>query len=129
MCCCTNSCMLPCPPKTGHKKGFGALAGQLGLERPWTATTPSDECREWLDSLTADIGLYPHEPISPKSMEKKKQTTRLIKLMCPCGRILRGARKTVEQGPVVCGVCESPFEVEEAESEEPEEPEEPEDTE
>lgn len=108
------------PPKTGHKKPFGALAGQLGLQRPWTSTSPSDECAEWLDSLTADVGLYPHEPIAPREAGEKKQSTRMIKLMCGCGRILRGARKTVEAGPVVCGVCQAPFEVQEPEEEQEE---------
>lgn len=97
------------PTGSGHKKPFISLAKALGLCKPWTATTPSDECREWLESLVADIGPYPHDALAVQMQKEKPQATRLLKLECGCGRILRGAKKTIDLGPIVCGVCMGPF--------------------
>ena len=44
-----------------------------------------------------------------KVKREKKQTTRLILLECDCGRKLRGAKTTFEEGPIICGKCNSEF--------------------
>jgi hypothetical protein len=102
----------------GHKGEFVRVARALGLAGKPTATTAGPELAVQLATLVAEIGPYPHMPINAVELTKKKQGTRLIKLECPCGRILRAARTTIEAGPINCGVCNGAFEAPEADGEE-----------
>jgi hypothetical protein len=38
----------------------------------------------------------------------------LLGAVCGCGRILRVARATFEGGPILCGKCGKPFDLEES---------------
>jgi hypothetical protein len=37
----------------------------------------------------------------------------LLACTCPCGRKLRASRTTLQEAPIVCGLCAHPFEPEE----------------
>jgi hypothetical protein len=91
----------------GHKGAFVRAAKAVGLTGKMTATVPGVDLLTRLNALLGDLGPYPHPALA--DVETKKKGSRLLKLECPCGRILRGARETVEAGPVVCGVCEQAF--------------------
>ena len=45
------------------------------------------------------------------------RTTRLCKIECSCGRIARVSKAVYEQGPIVCGLCGSAFEMSEKDEE------------
>ena len=92
-------------PKAGHKAPFKRRALELGLTGKMTATTVSDGLRDRLNSLP-----FPPQPVLPiDPSAHKKQGTRLIKLECECGRILRVSRKVGEEGGIICGLCDSIF--------------------
>lgn len=96
------------PVGTGHRKAFSQLAKRVGLEKPWTATTASKELKAKIDGwLKSELRPWPggHLVVVPK--EKGRQ----LKASCECGRILRMAKATFEAGPLLCGNCDSAFEM------------------
>ena len=92
-------------PGEGHRKAFSQLAKRVGLMKPWTATTPGDELKEKLTAIAKRLPPWPKGTVIPVAKQKGRQ----MKAQCRCGRILRGAKKTLDQGPIVCGLCESEF--------------------
>lgn len=69
-------------PEAGHNKTFAAAARKLGLDGPPKQTIASDSLRERLQRLIDErLGVYPHPALSP-TLQEKKQTTRLIKVVC-----------------------------------------------
>jgi len=85
-------------PGCGHRGLFAKLCNRCDLLKPYTATTPSAELCDRLDVLAAALGPYPHAQMSP-SLIGHKQTTRLLKAICPdgCGYTFRITRKHVEE--------------------------------
>ena len=65
----------------GHKKPFRDIAKKIGLEGKMTSTHAGEKLTETLQEIVKDIGEYPHEEL--KFENKKKQTTRMIKVYCP----------------------------------------------
>lgn len=81
----------------GHKGNFRKCATALGLTGKMTATVAGPELRTKLDTLTAEIGAYPHGALNPAE-GIKKQSTRLIKVECPeCGCKARMSRKALDE--------------------------------
>ena len=100
----------------GHKGKFCRLAKALGLEGKMTATHASKELALHLQQLTEAIGPYPHAELT-HSNAAKKQSCRLLKVVCECGCVVRMTRKWLDEvGPPTCG-CGSAM-VEEADEEE-----------
>jgi hypothetical protein len=100
------------PPKTGHKAAFAKLAADLGLEKPWKATTAGPELLKHLKALAHDLGPYPHAALSPTELERKKQSTRLLKVECgDCEAVYRitakWANAAAERKGLLCPVCGS----------------------
>lgn len=87
-----------------HGKDFKAVAAAIGLEGKMEATTAGPELLGQLYVIAKTLGKYPHAILTPT--DKKKQSTRLIKLQCPdCDYIVRATRKHLdEKGPVICPV-------------------------
>ena len=90
-----------------HRRGFKRLATALGLEGKMTATTCSASLRTRLDAVAAEIGPYPHAVL--RLAPKVKKGSRLKLAECSCGRKLRLSRKAYAEGEITCGVCDTPF--------------------
>lgn len=90
--------------QSGHKGAFIELAKKVGLERPWTATTPGEELTLKLKAMLEELGPYPHVPLEPLMVQKKVQSTRMLKFTCEeSGYIVRTTSKWVlEIGMPVC---------------------------
>jgi hypothetical protein len=92
-----------------HKGPFLRCARDLGLEGKATATFAGAAFAEFARGLEKEIGAYPHVGLVPV-MEKKTQTTRMIKLEAACcGYVVRAARKWLDEGMPSCP-CGNPFE-------------------
>lgn len=86
----------------GHRKDFSTLAAKVGLDKPWKSTTATTEFREWLKDLAKRLGKYDHSAIN-SSDRGPKQTTRLIKVVCPdCGYTIRVTQKWIDEGFTSC---------------------------
>jgi hypothetical protein len=90
----------------GHRKEFSRACKRLGFEGKPTQAEPSDEAwGPFFEVVVAELGEYPHATLSVNN--KKKQSTRMIKVACPCGCNVRMTRKWIEEvGPPVCGCGE-----------------------
>lgn len=69
----------------GHGPEFKRIAKALGLEGKMTATTAGPRWHEWADPIIAHLGPFPGATLKEGSElkgGKKKQTTRMIKVMC-----------------------------------------------
>lgn len=85
-----------------HRGPFVTVARNLGLNSPWTATSPGLELTLTLEELIETIGEYPHSKLTP-SIERKVQTTRQLKVECPeCGCIVRMTRQWIDKGLPTC---------------------------
>ncbi len=112
----------------GHRAPFSKCAKRVGLLKPWTTTTASDDLKITLAGWLKILGTYPHAALGvrygvtpdgkvdktiillPKS-SNPSQKTRMIKLECgECGCIIRTSNKwLVEYGqawPCPCGIGE-----------------------
>ena len=88
--------------KNGHKGPFRKMALAIGLQGKMTATTSGPELTEKLKSILSELGPYPHAALNLK--DRKKQTTRMVKMLCDCGFIARASRSAIEQaGYPTCG--------------------------
>jgi hypothetical protein len=98
-----------------HNRRYAALADELGITvahvEPigWSATSVPTETvtryRPTLDRLEDALVLW-------RRAEHQDRTTRppsTLACACACGRRIRLARSTLEQGAIVCGVCVEPF--------------------
>lgn len=69
----------------GHKGAFVKGAKAVGLTGPWTATGETEELKAKLAGVIDIIGQYPHGALTAAMLNRKKQPTRLIKVVCPSG--------------------------------------------
>jgi hypothetical protein len=88
--------------ESGHKGRFARIAKDFGLEGKMTATTPSAELVECLNTLVIMLGEYPHALLNESN--EGKQSTRMIKCECEnCGYVVRTSRKwIIELGAPLC---------------------------
>lgn len=115
-----------------HNGRFAKLAQEMGLELSYDPTrgyhTPAVQ-QAWLDGpyqtmlgrLERVAGLLWQEPEPGRQAGSTQQDRpgqasivnagRLLKAICPCQppRILRVARTTFEEAPLICGACWQPF--------------------
>lgn len=90
-------------PEDGHRGKFPKTAKRVGLVGKMTATVPGHDLLQRLNSLNIELGPFP--PGSGDLVKTRKQSTRLIKLVCQCSRILRASRDEIKRGPVICSLC------------------------
>jgi hypothetical protein len=71
----------------GHGKTFKYLATSLGLTGKMTETTAGPAWHEWADPIVKALGKFPGARLDGQlAGGKKKQTTRMLKLVCTdCG--------------------------------------------
>lgn len=114
----------------GHKGKFAAVALELGLKRPMTATTPGDAFKAYIKPFLDELGPLPHAKlrfnrngkdgarpgsvdgesvdapprrVGEKSTRAPTQSTRLKKAECGlCGYTVRVTQKWLEKGPPHC---------------------------
>lgn len=92
--------------KSGHTGTFRKAWKALGFVGKPTCSTPGLKLRERLNALAEKLGPYEHRRIYP-SVDPHKQTTRLLKVECGCGCIVRMTRKWLDEvGPPTCGCGE-----------------------
>ena len=88
-----------------HKAGFAKIGKAVGLKSPWTATTATDELKDEISQWIESAGIiYPHIKLNLNNLvgKPKKQSTRMVKLECECGYIIRTSRKNVAIGLPTC---------------------------
>jgi hypothetical protein len=93
--------------EAGHGPAFKACASRVGLEGKATSAMPGSGLNAWLASeVLPMLGTYPHAAVDPNA--RKKQGTRMIKLVCPeTGYTVRTTKKWLEQGyPTSPAGCE-----------------------
>jgi hypothetical protein len=115
----------------GHKGLFARLARGIGLEGKLTATHAGDDLKARLNTLSTELGAYPHAAISLRSRGASPrvpgkpedpttpdrahppQTTRMIKCACPmCGYTARTTRKWLDAaGAPICPTDNETMEV------------------
>ena len=101
----------------GHKGAFKSCAKTMGLEGPMTRTTPGEELTERLHALADELPMYPHAKLDGRLRTgPKKQGTRMLKLVCPCGYTVRTTKKWIETGLPTCA-CGGQFVLESGEPE------------
>lgn len=91
-----------CTPGAGHSGAFKRLAKDVGLQGRAKATHAGPSLKVFLDSLAYQLGPYPHSKIN--LADRKKQSTRLIKVSCPIdGYVARVTRTWLnEMGTPTC---------------------------
>jgi len=93
------------PQEAGHGPVFKGLATKLGLEGKMTATIPGEALATALAALCDGIGPYPHAMLrrGEAADKPKKQTTRMIKVVCPaCEYTVRTTRRWLGIGVPTC---------------------------
>jgi hypothetical protein len=97
--------------RKGHGKDFGKLARGIFLGGKLTATVPTPEFLALIEDRLKKLGPYPHAVLNASG--RKPQITRLLKIFCSCGVILRGTEtawnKHKKKKPV-CG-CGKTFKI------------------
>jgi hypothetical protein len=101
-----------------HGALFRAMMKAVGLEGKPTSTHAGDELTVQLVAITDKLGPYPHAALKASEVDKKKQSTRLIKAECPgCGYVIRTTRKWIDEAGLPTCPCGEEF-VEEEKGEE-----------
>lgn len=106
-----------------HNRKFVAAASELGLYWPddaepsnthgYSAVKLSDTAKtkfaKVIEDLDAAITMHVKRGILGGLTGPKAKSRNNVKTECDCGRILRMSRKVLEEGSVVCGLCDAPF--------------------
>lgn len=90
--------------KCKHHGAFKVLALAIGFEGEMTATYAGASFISMIQPMVETLGLYPHASlVAGNSSSGKKQTTRLVKCLCPaCGYTVRTTAKWLDTGYPVC---------------------------
>ena len=103
----------------GHGKPFRDIAVKVGLIGKMTATNPNEDLKKLLLEIEKAIGKYPHKELIYTN--QKKQTTRMLKLICPVTHgelktgqyILRGSLATIQEMGLPTCPCGEEMDIEE----------------
>lgn len=93
--------------EAGHGAPFKAFCAAVGLTGKATEAMPGESLAAWLrDEILPMLGNYPHAAVDPNN--RKKQGTRMIKLVCPeTGYTVRTTKKWLAMGvPTSPAGCE-----------------------
>ncbi len=97
----------------GHGPVFKRCALKVGLEGKMRATKASQKLEERLNVFLEMLGPIPHSKLNMAMNPKKKQTTRLLKAVCPSTEYtVRITKKWVDEcGAPICACCQSPMQI------------------
>jgi hypothetical protein len=91
--------------KDGHGRRFRKIALKVGLAGPMVATTAGPELQARLNTLTGELGPYPHATLDRLLADHMPQSTRMKKVVCGnCGYTVRTTRYWLTFGLPTC-VC------------------------
>ena len=102
------------PTDAGHGKEFREIALKVGLCGKMTATQETPELQEKIKGWVKIVGDYPHSSFDHPAKERKKQTTRMVKVACysegyECGNgnyKVRMSRSLIQKfGCPICPNC------------------------
>ena len=96
--------------KCGHKGEFRKMALAIGLEGKMTSTFAGKELHAKLAGIAIDLGDYPHAKLTPGN--QKKQSTRMLKVVCNCGNVARQSQTAYSEFGLICGLCEEQMTIE-----------------
>jgi hypothetical protein len=101
------------PAKEQHGRLFKRAMKAVGLEGKATATQAGTELKNRLTTMVSTLTPYPHPALSIE--EKKKQTTRMKKVICPThlDYTWRASRKVMAMGMPLCGMKDCHCQMEE----------------
>jgi hypothetical protein len=86
-----------------HGPRFRRAALALGLRGRMTATVAGPDLQARLEELARLLGEFPHAGLLARDPDRKKQGTRLLKIVCPsCGYTARTTAKWIEIGLPTC---------------------------
>jgi hypothetical protein len=99
-----------------HNRRYAQLARELGLEvasvQPigWSATTVPDTSAAayagQLEGLAAALVLWRRQE---HRIGTGPRSRNLLACTCACGRRIRAAKATLAEAPILCALCEDPF--------------------
>lgn len=90
-------------PGCGHRGKFRQFALAVGFNKPMKTTPAAPDLWKRLNALAADLPVYPHGAIDAEKLGRKKQSTRMRKLVCPdCCYVVRTTAKWVAVGLPTC---------------------------
>jgi hypothetical protein len=99
-----------------HNRRYATLARELGLEvtsvQPigWSATTvpepTADRYAAQLEQLAAALVLWRRQE---HRIGTGTRSRNLLACTCGCGRRIRAAKATLAEAPILCALCEDPF--------------------
>jgi hypothetical protein len=92
----------------GHRGKFRRLALGLGLTGSMRATIAGPALRQRLDALALRLGPYPHAVLRVDA-QTRRPGSRLLKLACKCGRIVRASKQVIAGAEIQCTACKSMF--------------------
>lgn len=90
----------------GHRKSFGLLVEEIGLEGKATATSAGPSFKQFVETARKRLPKFPGGPVL-QLIDKKKQTTRLRLYECECGTKVRVAS---DEFDATCNECAEVFE-------------------
>ena len=89
--------------ESGHRGVFRKRALAIGLEGRMTATVAGEGLLARLAAIEESLGAFPHAALSKGASGRKKQGTRMFKLVCPsCDYAVRTTRKWLDVGLPTC---------------------------
>lgn len=94
-----------------HGPAFKRCATAIGLTGKMTATVAADSLKAWITATALPaLGAYPHPAFDPKTAQRIKGGTRLLKCECPsCGCTIRITRKWLDAvGAPICSCPDGP---------------------
>ena len=104
-------CHLAAGMEAKHGPKFKVVALAMGLTGKMTATIAGEELAKLLKRMVRKLGAYPHGKLEGMTSMRRKQGTRLVKVMCPeCGYIARVTRSWLDTfGAPICPADNVPF--------------------
>ncbi len=93
------------PAKVKHGAEFKAAAKNVGLVGKARECNAGPELLEKFKPIVKKLGPYPHTALNLGQRPEKKQGTRLLKVECGCGLIIRMTQKWLDEGQPKCWLC------------------------
>ncbi|WP_448812156.1 hypothetical protein [Agromyces bauzanensis] len=102
-----------------HNAKFKAIGEEFGLTLDhdqsigWSVTNvpPPTAARYAVEVAALDAALVAYRIAEPTGAGRKSNNNG-VSAQCECGRKIRVSRSVLDAGPIICGVCETPFEAE-----------------